>query len=145
MSLERARELRRNQTPPERRMWAILHPLRPAGMHWRRQVPIGPYFADFACHEPPVVIEVDGDTHAMGAGPAHDARRDAYLAGRGYLVLRFFNSDVLRNPGAVFDVISARLAALPTPTPDPSPQGGGRYASTATRSPSPLRGGMGWG
>ena len=68
-----ARKLRREQTPAERRFWALLHPWRDAGQHWRRQAPIGPYIADFACKRLKLIIEIDGDTHYSGAGVVRPA------------------------------------------------------------------------
>ena len=110
-------------------MWRILHPIRQAGVNFRRQVLIGPYYADFACRDPAVVIEVDGATHAQAVAANNDATRDDYFRGRGFRVLRFWNNDVMGNPEGVFDVISRALDELSSqvapPTLDPSPQGGG--------------------
>ncbi len=108
-------------------MWRLLHNFRE--LHFRRQVALGPYFADFASHKAELVIEVDGDTHSAAGGPEHDARRNAYLQERGFTVLRFSNRDVLNNPEGVFAALEERFSELDlfsgTPTPDPSPQGGG--------------------
>lgn len=52
-----ARKLRRQQTPAERRFWALLHPWRSAGMHWRRQAPVGPYVVDFVCKAQKLTIQ----------------------------------------------------------------------------------------
>lgn len=100
-----ARTLRRDQTMPERRFWALIHPWRDAGWHWRRQAPMGPYVVDFACKRIKLVVEIDGDSHFSDAGTAHDARRTEYLAGRGYTVLRFTNADVMGNAEGVFEVL----------------------------------------
>src|SRR5262249_55035908 len=88
-----ARQLRTNMTDAERRLWARLRRTRPDGHRLRRQVPIGPYIADFACHAVKVIIEVDGGQHS--AEKAYDDRRTAWLEARGYRVLRYWNSDVL--------------------------------------------------
>jgi very-short-patch-repair endonuclease len=82
---ERARELRNNMTNTERFMWSRLRNRKVAGYKFRRQVPIGPYFADFACLSARLVIEVDGG-EAHGGEP--DRRKTAYLQARGYQVLR---------------------------------------------------------
>jgi len=105
-----AKQLRGNSTVAERRLWRLLYPLRTGGYHFRKQVPIGPYFADFACHHALLVIEADGDTH--GAAPAldHDAARDAYMRERGFKVLRFANRDIMANGDGVLAAISAALA-----------------------------------
>lgn len=138
MSIDRARNLRANATPPERAMWRLLKPFRDQGFHFRRQAQIGSYYADFACHHAKLVIEVDGDTHAVGDGPERDVTRDKYLRGRGFEVLRFSNADVVRNPEGVFEMIETMLAKISslgaqgaTPTPDPSPQGGGEREASA--------------
>ncbi len=109
MSIARARELRKNATPPERYMWRLLKPFRGEGYHFRRQVPIGKYYADFACHGQKLVIEVDGDGHGIGAGPERDKVRTRFLEREGYRVLRFTNSEVLNNPEGVFDVVAKVL------------------------------------
>ncbi len=130
MSIARQRELRRLMTPPERAMWRLLRPFRERGVHFRRQVALGPYYADFAILGTKLVVEVDGDTHHIGEGPEYDRRRDAYLASRGFPVLRFSNTDVLNEGEGVYleiERVLTELGAL-TPTPDPSPQGGGELA-----------------
>ena len=111
-----ARKLRREQTPPERKFWAILHPWREAGLHWRRQAPIGPYVVDFVCKREKLIVEVDGDTHYSDSGLAHDLTRTAFLEGRGYRVLRFTNGEVISNPEGVFAVLSGILGEPGCPT-----------------------------
>lgn len=93
-------------------MWSILRELRRGGVHFRRQVNIGSYYADFACHQPGLVIEVDGATHGGDAAQSSDAARDDYFRGRGYRVLRFWNGDVLRNPDGVLRVVRDELAQI---------------------------------
>jgi very-short-patch-repair endonuclease len=129
VSTELARKLRRNASPPEQAMWRILHAFRQEGYNFRRQVEIGTYYVDFACHRPAMVIEVDGGTHTVEPQQTNDAVPDDYLRGRGYRVLRFWNNDVMGNPDGVYLVIAAELAELSrtvAPTLDPSPRGGGR-------------------
>jgi len=89
---DRARRLRRDQTPSEARLWEALRAGRMDGWKWRRQVPVGPFIVDFLCLEAAMVVEVDGGIHAERADL--DARRDAYLAKRGLHVLRFWNAEV---------------------------------------------------
>jgi len=107
-----ARHLRRNLTPAEARFWTLLHPLRQSGWHFRRQAPIGPYIVDFACKRARLVIEIDGDSHFTDPGIARDTARSAYLASRGYRIIRFTNADVLTNPEGVFDTLVSVLAEL---------------------------------
>jgi len=98
-----------------------------SGLKFKRQVPIGPYVADFACMGRKLLIEVDGGQHAENQA---DAERMKWLEGRGFRVLRFWNNEVLRNTDGVLEVISnAVLAARPSPG-----------ASLRDAPPSPLRG-----
>ena len=83
----KARALRRTMSPPEVRLWQILR-MRPAGLKFRHQHPIGLYSLDFYCPSAKLAIEVDGDAHGMGDLPARDAARDAWLAARGLKTLR---------------------------------------------------------
>jgi very-short-patch-repair endonuclease len=87
-------------------LWNALRQAKPLGFHFRRQVPIGPYYADFVCHHPKLVIEVDGLTHT---GPNHDAERDEFLRAEGYRVLRVWNDDVLTNVSGVMDAVLAAV------------------------------------
>jgi very-short-patch-repair endonuclease len=120
-----AKSLRRTLTEPEKRLWRHLRQCLPvANTHFRRQVAIGPYVADFCCHGVRLVIEVDGAQHTAGDAVAYDNRRTAYLVSQGFHVLRFSNADVMQNMDVVLDTIHAALVHT-TPTPNPSPQGGG--------------------
>jgi very-short-patch-repair endonuclease len=122
-----ARRLRREMTDAERKLWRYLRHIQIEGTHFRRQATVGPYFADFACHERRLIIEVDGGQHNEPRHAARDATRTAYLRSHGYRVLRFWNSEVLKNIEGVYEVIQATLHECPLPpTPDPSPpQAGG--------------------
>jgi very-short-patch-repair endonuclease len=86
-----ARKLRRNQTNAEQVLWTLLRndPFRPA--KFRRQVPLGPYVADFASFSTRILIEVDGPIHE----PSKDKIRDAWLVAHGWRVLRFSNRQLL--------------------------------------------------
>jgi very-short-patch-repair endonuclease len=127
-----ARGLRNNSSATERRVWTWLRMLRRrAGFHFRRQVPIGRFVADFGCHAARLIIELDGPFHDAEA----DAARDAWFAKAGYQTLRFPNKMVVEQ----WDRVTAEvefalgigaklegpLSGLQTPSPDPSPQGGG--------------------
>ena len=118
-STNRARELRRNSTDAERRLWSRLRAKRLGAWKFKRQHPIGPYIVDFVCHAARLVVEVDGGQHADSE---HDLKRDAWLRSEGYAVLRFWNHDVLRGTdvveAAINDVLDGRWAApLPSPLP----------------------------
>jgi len=132
MSIERARQLRRDATGPERAMWRLLYPLRQTH-NFRRQVPLGPYYADFACHSLGLVIKIDGDTHGSEQARAYDTTRTRFIEAEGYRVIRFTNVDVLSNPEGVLQVVSSHLENLPpSPPPQPSPRGGGSHIESAT-------------
>ena len=98
--IERARRLRRQMSPPEVALWQHLR-TRPGGFKFRRQHRCESYTLDFYCREAAVAIEVDGDVHGMGDNPARDERRDAWLAERGVLTLRFLAADVMHALDAV--------------------------------------------
>jgi very-short-patch-repair endonuclease len=82
-----ARHLRANMTDAERRLWARLRLKRLGGHRFRRQVPIGPYIADFACLAARLIVEVDGIHHSVE--DPHETRRTMWLEDRGYRVLRY--------------------------------------------------------
>jgi very-short-patch-repair endonuclease len=117
----RARQLRHEMTFAERRLWSILQGRQLDGHRFRRQCPVGPYIADFACLEAGVIVEADGGQHMESA---RDAVRDRYLRRCGFRVLRFWNNDVMANLDGVREAIAVRLAD--SPPSRPSPAGGGR-------------------
>jgi very-short-patch-repair endonuclease len=99
-AISRAQKLRRNMTDGEKRLWSELKEFRRHyGLHVRKQAPIGPYIVDFAVHARNLVIEVDGEHHFTPDGMKRDARRDQWLRGQGYRVIRFTTGDL----GAAFD------------------------------------------
>ncbi len=118
----RARDLRRNASPVERKFWYALRHAFPQ-VHFRRQVPLGLYFADFACHSHKLVIELDGNSHAHTQ--LYDNARTHFIEGEGYHVMRFANTDVTRNLEGILVMIATYLDS--TPTPNPSPQGRGEF------------------
>ncbi|WP_170316013.1 endonuclease domain-containing protein [Microvirga calopogonii] len=133
---ERARKLRSNATEPEQNLWRALKAIPVYGSHFRRQVSIGPYVADFACLKARLVIELDGGHHSQDDVAAKDEARTQWLEKEGYRVVRFWNAELSQNMPGVLDSIYAALygspqaeaVALPTP---PRPVG----------RPSPSRGG----
>jgi very-short-patch-repair endonuclease len=102
-----ARRLRRGQTLAEEKLWAIVRGRRLGGFKFRRQVPIDRYFADFACWDAKLVVELDGPTHEERE--LHDLVRTEVLERYGYRVLRFDNDLVLADPGGVAKAIGAAL------------------------------------
>jgi len=101
----RARELRREMTDAEQRLWFELRGGR-LGLHFRRQAPIGRFIVDFVCKSAMLVVEVDGGQHNESS---YDAQRDAALRELGYKILRFWNDEVLHQMDAVLDAIVHEL------------------------------------
>ena len=133
---ERAKQLRSSTTVPERALWRALKRIPVYGSHFRRQVPIGPYVADFACLKARLLIELDGGHHSQDDVASKDVARTRWLEKEGYRVVRFWNAELIKNMNGVLDTIYAALygspqsEALVLPTP-PRPDG----------RPSPSRGG----
>ena len=98
-------------------MWSFLRDFKRAGMHFRKQVPFGPYYADFACHAAKLIVELDGSQHAERRNLAHDAKRTEFLEGEGYQVVRIWNSELFANPGVIADYVYA-LARARIPRPE---------------------------
>ena len=109
MANENARALRANQTEAEKRLWWRLRDKQVEGFRFRRQVPIGPYIADFVCPSEKLIIEVDGGQHAENE--EYDAARTALLEDAGYRVLRFWNNEVFENLDGVLERVREALIA----------------------------------
>ena len=105
-----ARDLRRDATPPERALWRGLRTTFPHA-HFRRQVPFGPYFADFASHAYKLIIELDGGSHAHTQ--SYDAARTRFLEGEGYRLIRVWNNEVVHDLNGVLARVEPCLALLP--------------------------------
>jgi very-short-patch-repair endonuclease len=132
----RAQSLRAALTDAERKLWHRVRDRRLNGAKFVRQAPIGPYFADFACRESKLVVELDGSQHVDSA---RDATRDAFLVSQGYSVLRFWNDDALRAIESVGETILAALDGKLAPferfkTPMPSV---GAASSTSNAGAAP--------
>ncbi|WP_442482927.1 endonuclease domain-containing protein [Aeoliella sp. SH292] len=112
----RARELRTRQTEAEAQLWSVLRGRRLGGLKFRRQLPIPPFIADFACIEHSLIVELDGGYHDYVA--ASDASRQSYLEQQGWRVIRFTNDEVLENLEGVAVAICRSLGVeyLDTPT-----------------------------
>ena len=118
-----ARRLRRHQTDAERCLWFKLRDRRLGGWKFRRQMSLNGFVVDFCCPDAKLVIELDGGQHVDQQ--EQDARRTTNLETSGYLVLRFWNNDVLRNLDGVLEEISNTLNqhAFEPPHPNPLPTG----------------------
>ena len=107
-----AKRLRRDQTDVERLLWFRLRDRRLGGWKFKRQVPIDRFIVDFFCADAKLIVELDGGQHDQDK--ERDANRTRILEAMGYLVLRFWNNDILGNISGVAESI---LAALQTPHP----------------------------
>jgi len=105
-----AKRLRKNMPDAEYLLWQDLRKRQVAGHHFRRQLPIGPYVADFACVKEKLVIELDGYGHSELYEIEHDRKRTVYMNNLGWQVIRFYNNDVYDDIGAVIDAIAGHLS-----------------------------------
>jgi very-short-patch-repair endonuclease len=119
--LTNAKTLRTNQTEAEQRLWYHLRAHRFMDLKFKRQKPIGRYIVDFVCVEQQLIVELDGGQHAEQL--EYDRRRDAWLRGQGYTVLRFWNNEVMQQLEGVLEKIRLTLLAEPSP-PAPLPLAG---------------------
>ena len=126
----RARQLRREATRPEQKLWFKLRSTQFDGHSFRRQHPVGRYFLDFYCTAKGLAIELDGEQHGTIQGRRHDDTRAQHLADRGIRVLRFWNHELRENLDGVMEAISR--APEQTPTRPASPR--------LRRTTSPLQG-----
>ncbi|MGD9689619.1 MAG: endonuclease domain-containing protein [Phycisphaerales bacterium] len=103
---DRARELRRDASMPERVFWNRIRDLRRLGFPFRRQHPLGPYVADFYCHRAALVVELDGQSHRERRD--RDARRDVWMRAAGIDVVRVSVSHFTREEDAVIHAVLLR-------------------------------------
>ena len=103
-----ARRLRKVMTDAERKLWSLLRNRKLTGLKFRRQVPVGPYVADFLSFQARLIIEADGGQHADSL---RDAERDAWFRHQGFTVIRYWNSDILTNPDAILATLLERARA----------------------------------
>jgi very-short-patch-repair endonuclease len=125
---EIARRLRRDMTEAEKVMWRILRARQLAGYKFRRQEPIGRYVVDFVCFSPRIVIEIDGGQH--NEVTSYEERRSRFLEREGFMVLRFWNNEVLENREGVCERIVVAISRI---TPHPP-------VASRRAPPSPTRG-----
>ncbi len=103
----KSRSLRAKQTKSERLLWSILRAKQLCDLEFRRQHPIGPFFADFACVEQQLVIEIDGGYHEVAQ--ESDLEREDYLKQHGWVVIRFTDAAVEQDAEAVARAIAKHL------------------------------------
>ncbi len=100
-----ARMLRKKMTDAEKKLWARIRDNQ-LGMKFRRQVPMGPYIADFYCAEARLDVELDGDQHYAEMGQIADRKRDNFFASINVRVVRYRNAEVMGNiDGVISDIL----------------------------------------
>ena len=110
---QHARDNRHYQSPAEAKLWQVLRNHNLDWRKFRRQHPLGPYIADFYCHEAKLIVELDGRSH--DAQMDYDAARTAWMESQGYRVVRVTNTQVMRDIVSVMEGI--RLACDQAPSP----------------------------
>lgn len=104
----KSRLLRQNSTGAERQLWSILRNRQFHQLKFRRQYPIEPYIVDFVCLEKKLIVEIDGGQHADQVN--YDIARSVFLESKGFLVVRFWNNEVLENIEGVYDSLTLTLS-----------------------------------
>jgi len=111
-TFDNARTLRKKSTPAEKYMWKILRNRYFNGVKFRRQHPIGPFIADFYCHEARLVIELDGSIHLLENIKEYDKYREQKILDLGLNILRFTNEEVFSETDLVLNKIENFLNSL---------------------------------
>ena len=111
---QRARELRKRETPSESKLWQQLRAKRLEGVKFFRQYPVGPYIADFAAPSRRLIIEVDGSGHAEPDQRAYDAERDAWFTEQQWKVVRIWSNEVEKNLMGVIEELLAQISRRAT-------------------------------
>ncbi|GAB5481072.1 MAG: endonuclease domain-containing protein [Parasphingorhabdus sp.] len=119
--LQRAKEMRRNPTETEKRLWRHLSASQLGGYKFRRQAVLEQFIVDFFCPQKALIVEIDGDTHDL----PQDAKRDLRLSQKGFRTIRFSNQEVIKNLDGVLMAILEILSDMPdrwpvSSTPNPS-------------------------
>ena len=112
-TVQLARQLRREQTPAEQKLWSALRDRQLDGCKFKRQVPLGNFVVDFSCYEKRLIIELDGGHHSEQE--VYDQIRTEYLESLGYKVIRFWNNEVIHNFDAVLSEIFNELTNSTSP------------------------------
>ncbi|MFA6047185.1 MAG: DUF559 domain-containing protein [Phycisphaerales bacterium] len=117
--IERARQLRKQETWAEKLMWRWLRDRRFSQYKFRRQHPLGDYYLDFFCEAAELNIELDGRQHGFPDQQTHDTEREKFLQSRGIKTLRFWNSSLRRDAQSIRDTIFRELQErAPHPLPE---------------------------
>ena len=101
-----SRQLRKEQTAQEAKLWKHLRNRKLDGLKFRRQHPIGSYITDFCCMEKRLIIELDGNHHTEPEQAEYDKERDEALCAQGYTILRLWNNELEKDLDCVLKIIS---------------------------------------
>jgi very-short-patch-repair endonuclease len=126
-----ARDMRKNPTDAEKKLWWLLRRGQLEGFHFRRQVPVAGYIVDFCCLSAGLGVEADGIQHGDDGAVRYDRQRDEALLRKGIRIMRFSDENILKYPQAVQEEIYRRLVETPArsdaplgkPPPCPPPLG----------------------
>ena len=125
-TIENSRQLRKNMTLQEKKLWSVIRNRQFFGYRFRRQFPIGQYIVDFICREKKIIIEIDGGQHNEIKNIQYDNKRTEYLISEGYKVMRFWNNDIDKNICGVYDKLKEVFEIgedITPPQPSPSREG----------------------
>jgi len=126
----RARQLRKQMTHEEVRLWVQLRHFNARGFNFRRQAPSNGYILDFAEFNCKLIIEVDGSQHNDPVNKLHDEKRDRHFQTRGFTILRFWNFQINREMDGVIDHILSVLPPTPPALRATSPRGEDKWQQT---------------
>jgi len=113
--IERCRNLRKNQTDAEKKLWTVLRNRQLVGVKFRRQFSVDRYILDFYCPAYKLGIEADGGQHYAPEGQQQDNRRRIELSRIGVRILRFSDTDILKNIEGVWETIQQELRKRKSP------------------------------
>lgn len=120
-NIQKCRNLRKNQTDAENKLWSIVRNRQINGAKFRRQFPISRYILDFYCPEHRLGIEADGGQHYEEKGRLKDAVRTNELNRFGVDILRFSDRDILTNMEGVYEIIQKTIEEKKNNPPHPIP------------------------
>ena len=108
-NIKYAKQMRSNMTDAESELWYYLRAKRFYGLKFKRQVLIGEYIVDFLCKEKNIVIELDGGQHNEDDNIVKDNERTKFLESQGYIVIRYWNNDIMQNIDSVLSDLKDRF------------------------------------
>lgn len=109
-----SRQLRKNQTPWEKKLWMHLKGRKFFGFKFKRQVVMGKYIYDFVCFEKKLIVELDGSEHLEKIVKEKDKDKENFALNLGYRIVRFWNNDIDSNPQGVLEVIYKEINSVGT-------------------------------